>query len=149
MFQSDFEIRERNDGTALGGHSGNRAHWVKIGNNVRLYGYITTAAGISTNTNIAALAFNNSDLPAISSGAIVSQPFFRLAGTIEFNKQGTYSNVVGAYAKLQSTTYYEFYLFLEVRNTSNENLNTPYNVVKVQDIDTCQFGFDLWYECTV
>ena len=149
MLQSDFEIRERNDGTALGGHSGNRAHWVKIGNNVRLYGYITTAAGTSTNTNIAALAFNNSDLPAISSTATTSQPFFRLAGTIEFNKQGTYSNVVGAYAKLQSTTYYEFYLFLEVRNTSNENLNTTYNVVKVQDIDTCQFGFDLWYECTV
>ena len=149
MSQSDFEIRERYDGAALGGHSGNKAHWVKIGNNVRLYGYITTAAGISTNTNIAALAFNNSDLPALSSTATVSQPFFRLAGTVEFNKQGTYSNVVGAYAKLQSTTYYEFYLFLEVRNTSNENLNTTYNVVKVQDIDTCQFGFDLWYECTV
>ena len=145
MLQSTFELRERYDGTALGGHSGNKAYWMKIGNQVRIWGYITTAAGSSSNTNIVALAFNDSNLPTLSSTATVSQPYFKLAGDIKFNAQGSYSNVVGAYAKLQSTTYHEFYLFLETRNTSNENLQIT-SALKVQDIGTCQFGFDLWYE---
>ena len=145
MLQTTFELRERYDGTAIGGHTGNKAYWMKIGNQVRIWGYITTGAGPSSNTNIVALAFNDSNLPTIAGTATVSQPYFKLAGDIKFNAQGSYSNVVGAYAKLQSTTYHEFYLFLETRNTSNENLQMT-SALKIQDIDTCQFGFDLWYE---
>lgn len=148
VVNNDIAIRARNGGTDLGGHSGGFAQWVKVGTSCHIWGYVSTSAGGSGNTDLAVLAFDDTNIPACSttSGA----PYGSCIGTVKFNVQGNFSNVVGAYAQARSTTYREFQLFVETQIDPGNNANSLETVTKfcaVEDIGTCAFNFDIWYQC--
>ena len=141
---SDIRIRARNGGADLGGHASGYARWVKMGTSCHIWGYVSTSAGSNPNTDLAVLAFDDTNIPAVSSTS--GAPYGLCVGTVNFNNQGNFSNVVGAYAQARSTSYpREFQLFVETQ--SGATLETVTKFCAVEDIGTCAFHFDLWYEC--
>ena len=147
---SNIDIRERNGGTSLGGTSGaSSARWVKVGNMVHLWGDVTCSAGTGGNTTVVALAILDTSLPEILLNN--QQPYSLCVGTVNFNAQGNFSNVVGAYAKgpssSNSAATREFGLFVETQ--SGNSLETVTKYCTVEDIGSCAFNFDIWYECAL
>ena len=146
---TDVDIRERNGGASLGGgSSSDGGRWVKIGNQVHLWGHATTSAGTGGNTTVVALAILDTNLPAIVNDG--RNPYGPCVGTVAFNAQTNFSNVVGAYAKgpssSDSAAIREFGLYVETQ--SGNTLETVTKYCTVEDIGTCAFNFDIWYECT-
>ena len=144
VVNADIAVRARNGGADLGGHSSGSAKWVKMGTSCHIWGYVSTSAGSNPNTDLAVLAFDDTNIPACTSTA--GAPFGLCVGTVNFNAQGNFSNVVGAYAQARSISYpREFQLFVETQ--AGATLETVTKYCAVEDIGTCAFNFDLWYEC--
>ena len=141
---ADIAVRARNGGADLGGHSSGTAQWVKMGTSCHIWGYVATSAGSNPNTDLAVLAFDDTNIPACTSTS--GAPYGLCVGTVNFNAQGNFSNVVGAYAQARSTSYpREFQLFVETQ--AGASLETVTKFCAVEDIGTCAFNFDLWYQC--
>ncbi len=145
---SNIDVRERNGGASLGGGSGQGARWVKMGTQVHLWGNATCSAGSGGNTTVVALAILDTNLPEIINNT--QQPYGSIVGSPKFNNAGNFSNMVGCYAKgpssSNSAATREFSLFVETQ-LSTHSLETSSKFCTVEDIGTCAFNFDLWYEC--
>lgn len=146
---TNIDIRERNGGASLGGGlSNDGGNWVKIGNQVHLWGHVTTSAGTGGNTNVVALAILDTNLPEIVNDG--RNPYGPCVGSVSFNAQGNFSNLVGAYVRGPSSSNAaatrEFGLYVETQ--AGNSLETTTKYCTVEDIGSCAFNFDVWYECT-
>ena len=114
--------------------------WVKIGNQVHLWGHATTSAGTGGNTTVVALAIL--EIQIFQQLLMMEEILMvRKGGTVAFNAQTNFLNVVGAYKRsYQATTAIrEFGLYVETQ--SGNTLETVTKYCTVEDIEPV-FNFD-------